>query len=228
MTMLTASSRMREVAITLTIAVLLAGIAAISFGQQERDEDGNENENVRVVIQDPALVPIQLRLEDVIDERDGFIIVKPRRHIAEFHRSDKPQLLKAFIFPSNLTGAAIGPNAEWIMFSYERGLIKHDLMTGEERLLSEGTDGLLALDASGEKLAVFGKIESDDPRRTYAGTLGIWDVNKENWIARERTPIIAPSSSRPVLVWDGNNPHFSQAFEISRIWCDLGARLVID
>lgn len=147
-----------------------------------------------IVVQDPVL-------GNVRDERDGLILVLARPNVLELHERRQPRLVRVLEFPDHIVDAIIGPGAAWCIASLKDRIIHEDLVTGDRRVIAENVSGKLALNAAATHLAVFGRFFGPDHVQTFeSGMLGVWVIEKEQWITRVETPIL--QGARPVWTDD--------------------------
>ena len=176
-----------------TVERLLACAVCGLVGSCALADDTNvETPAARVVVQDARVGYLEI-------SADAQIIVGRGEEYKSWHTFyvidvKKRKTLLRVNLPQHILDAAIAPQSGWFAVAGERSIFRVDMFTGGYEVLLDGVTGRLELNEAGDRLAVLGQIDSDSKgfhRIRDASNLGIYDLQKEKWLAKCKTPIVA-------------------------------------
>ncbi|PQO26075.1 hypothetical protein C5Y96_21740 [Blastopirellula marina] len=174
------------------IVLLLAGSGS-SFAQPA--------DHWRVTVQDVSLHPLAV-------SADGKLVAgRGNWAQAIFYVVDyeKSQVLLSVPMSHAIRAAAFSPDGQWCIVSTYEHVYRIDLKDASSQLLIEKVAGAVAIDATGEQLAVLGDLNLEFPvspsYETKQTQLGIWDLKQSQW----KTKIDTPIKVDHLVVFDGDS-----------------------
>lgn len=167
-----------------------------------------------VAVQDPVLTARFWNHANGADERDGYALLLVRPNILELHELAGPTLIRVLEYPQAVRCAALGPGGRWCIIGLDDRLVREDLVAGAREPLNFRPASALALDASGERLALVRQQWTDEvnpllpagsaPLRSVT-ELSVWDLGSEACLGRAATVI---AHRMGTLVWSGDRVLF--------------------
>jgi len=159
------------------------------------------DENYRVVLQD-------VRPEFLNVSHNTRIVVArgvQSKHTFQVVDVAKPTVLMTVDLPERVMYAAVAPQCSWFIVAGEKTIYRVDRISGEHKVLMTDTSGAVALNDTGDQLAVLGRLpvdpDSDIPARSDdLANLGVYDLTRKKWIVKTPT-LIGWSISTATTLW---------------------------
>lgn len=143
----------------------------------------------RVAVQDAVMHPLAVSVDRKLVAARGEH-AEALLHIFDPETSD---VLLTVHLPDAIRAAAISPDNKWCIVSTHEHIYRIDLADGSYKTLLERATGIVAIDATGKRLAVLGDLNPILPvRYSFAqrsSQLGVYDLANGQWQKKIEIPI---------------------------------------